>query len=100
MISPAVRLWLAEPAVLLRQVRADQPERAHLFNQRAIDLPARLARLIVRGELLARETLRGLLEGALLGGETHAHRYFANLRNCGLRFSWKARTPSFDSSVA
>ena len=99
MISPAVRLGWPSPPYVFRQIDADQPEFAHLPHQRAVDLPVGLARLIVRRELLARETLRGLLEGTLLGGED-GHRYFANLRNCGLRFSLKARTPSFDSSVA
>ena len=99
MISPAVRLGCPSPPYSSGRSTPISPSSPICRTSARSTCAVRFARLIVRRELLARETLRGLLERALLGGEG-GHRYFANLRNCGLRFSLKARTPSFDSSVA
>lgn len=97
---------LAEPAVLLGEIDADEPERSHLGDEGAVDAPLLLARLVARRELLLREAPRRFEEGALLVGKTGDHHlraaspYFRCLRKSGLRFSLKALTPSFDSALA
>jgi hypothetical protein len=64
--EPCRHARLAEAAVSLRQVDADEAEPAHLAHQLALNAAVLLARLVARRQPLAGEALRRLDERALL----------------------------------
>ena len=69
----------SKPAIGLRQVARNEPQRRHFLDEAAVDNTGFRALLEVRRDLLAREPARGILYCLLFVGNSEFHRTLASL---------------------